>query len=174
MPYWDQWWNYLAAHPEVASAIDVVGRLTLAIMAAAAVGMEREFRRKPAGLRTHMLVSLGAAMIMISAIDLCRDVPSSATALRLDPIGAISGIVGGIGFLGAGSILKDHDNIHGITTAASIWVAAAIGICCGIGEYFTVIAGVILALIILVVLAILEDRVLDTKNETPPSAEPHE
>jgi len=98
--------------------------LLLATFLGAVVGIEREITVKPAGLRTHMLVSLGSCLFTIISI-----------GFDFDPARIASGIVAGIGFIGAGAIWAENDKIQGITTASSLWVTAAIGLAVGVGDY---------------------------------------
>jgi putative Mg2+ transporter-C (MgtC) family protein len=98
--------------------------LLLATALGAVVGIEREITIKPAGFRTHMLVSLGSCLFTIISV-----------GFDLDPTRIASGIVAGIGFIGAGAIWAEKDKIRGITTASSLWVTAAIGVTVGIGDY---------------------------------------
>ena len=107
--------------------LDLVWRLLLSAGLGAALGLEREYRRKPAGLRTNILIAIGSALFTILSI--------SMTASTGDPSRVAGQIVTGIGFLGGGAILRNRDTVHGMTTAATIWVNAAIGIACGIGQY---------------------------------------
>jgi len=106
------------------SELDIVLKLSLALLFSALVGVEREKTRHPAGLKTHMLVCIGSTMItMVSA------------QIFNSPVVA-AGIVTGIGFLGAGTIFKDKDHVRGLTTAASIWTIAGVGLALGSGAYF--------------------------------------
>jgi putative Mg2+ transporter-C (MgtC) family protein len=102
----------------------VLLRLAAAVGVGALIGLDRELRRKPAGLRTLALVALGSAVFIIETIDTTRGVYTDATSR------VIQGIVTGVGFLGAGSIMRsaDEESVRGLTTAASIWLAAATGI----------------------------------------------
>ena len=110
----------------------------------AAIGLEREYRRKPAGLRTNILIALGSAMFTIISIQLGH---GGGTPDRI-----AAQVVTGMGFLGGGAILRSGNSVHGMTTAATIWVNAAIGMAAGAGEY--ALAAVV-AVITLVVLAVL-------------------
>ena len=98
--------------------------LLLAVALGATVGVEREKSHKPAGLRTHMLVSLGACLFAMMS-----------TSFGAQPAQVAGGIVAGIGFIGAGTIWAEKDKVQGITTAASLWATAAIGLTAGIGDY---------------------------------------
>lgn len=121
--------------PELALDEAVV-RILLVLVLAGAVGVERELRDQEAGLRTHMLVGVGAALFVIagnfawSGLDF-----GSREGVVLDPSRVVAYVVTGVGFLGAGTILKNGGSIKGLTTAASLWVVAAIGVVVGSGEY---------------------------------------
>ena len=125
-------------------------RLFLAAGLGAAIGVERELRQKAAGLRTNMLIALGSAVFTVVSLEL------ASTGGTPDRIAAQ--IVTGIGFLGAGSILRSGRSIHGMTTAATIWVNASVGMAAGAGLYTVAIAGTIITLIVLAVLPYLEQR----------------
>jgi putative Mg2+ transporter-C (MgtC) family protein len=109
-----------------------IGELALALLLSALIGVEREIRQKSAGLRTHTLVGLGAALFMLISKYGFNDVIEPGRVV-LDPSRVAAQIVTGIGFLGAGLIFVRHDSVRGLTTAASIWVTAAIGACAGAG-----------------------------------------
>lgn len=129
----------------------VIGlRLLLAVTLGAAIGFERELRGKDAGLRTHMLVSLGAAIFIL--------VPVTSGMPAAEVSRVMQGVIAGIGFLGAGAILKQEKDqeVKGLTTAASIWVAAAVGISAGYGREATAVASTLVALFVLAVLGRLE------------------
>lgn len=133
--------------------LHVLIRLTAAILLGAVVGVQREKAGKPAGLRTHMLVCLGTTVLIIS----CASVGmSSDSQARI-----IQGIVTGIGFLGAGSILKLNEDrdIQGLTTAAGVWMTAAIGVAVGLGSLGVALLSTLFTLIILSVLGRLERHV---------------
>ena len=131
-------------------------RLLVALASAALIGWEREAKDRPAGLRTHILVGLGACLFTILALDLYHRQGAFPELGATDPQKVISGVVGGIGFLGAGAILQSRGRIHGLTTAAGIWVVAAIGVAAGCGHYSAVGMTTALALVVLYVLAKLE------------------
>jgi putative Mg2+ transporter-C (MgtC) family protein len=118
--WWGEDWNI------------VLARLALAVGLGAIIGMERQFRQKSAGLRTHMMVALGSALFM----DISIRVPEVVNAPLADPTRIGAQIISGIGFLGAGAILHSRGLVIGLTTAASIWLSAAIGMACGSGLYF--------------------------------------
>ena len=114
-------------------------RLILSVVFGGLIGLEREVVHKPAGVRTHMLVSLGSALFVLIAL--------TAIPEGVDKI--IAGIATAIGFLGAGTIFKAKSEVHGLTTAASIWAVAAVGLAVGLGYYLMTIISVVLILIVL-------------------------
>lgn len=126
-------------------------RLALAAALGMAIGIERELRRKPAGLRTNMLIALGSALFTIVSLEVGR-MYSGAAADRI-----AAQIVTGIGFLGGGAILRSGSDVHGLTTAATAWVNAAIGMAAGTGAYAVALVGTILTLVVLVVLPPIEN-----------------
>ena len=128
--------------------LDLVWRLLLSAGLGAALGLEREYRRKPAGLRTNILIAIGSALFTILSI--------SMTGSTGDPSRVAGQIVTGIGFLGGGAILRNRDTVHGMTTAATIWVNAAIGVACGVGQYELAAVSTALTLVVLVVLPPIE------------------
>lgn len=135
---------------DIEQATVVALRLILATALGAVIGYEREARGKDAGLRTHMLVSLGAALFVL--------VPVTSEMETADVSRVMQGIISGIGFLGAGTILKQSGNLEvkGLTTAASIWVAAAVGMSAGYGREATAVASTLVALFVLSVIGRLE------------------
>lgn len=126
---------------------DLLLRLGAAIVAGAVIGLNRDLRNRPAGVRTHGLVGLGSALVMVAAVELPGDPGQAAAAVR-----AMQGVLTGIGFLGAGVILHQRDgrSVRGLTTAATIWVTAALGLVCGLGRW--TLAGMALGLALLVLL----------------------
>jgi len=122
--------------------LDVFVRLGAALLAGAVIGFDREIRDKPAGLRTLTLVSLGSAVFVLAALD-------GGTADSTSRV--IQGIITGIGFLGAGTIIhgRDEHSVRGLTTAAAVWLAAAIGIACAMANWALVLAGSVFGLLVL-------------------------
>lgn len=130
-------------------------RLVLAMMLSVVVGLDREIRHKPLGLRTNMLVALGAASFSLMAlqlVDLLRDGPE---VVRIDPVRVMEAIVGAIGFLGAAAIIQGRYEIFGATTGASIWVVGAIGMACGFGFYELALTISVAGMLVLTVLGLL-------------------
>lgn len=126
---------------------ELVIRLLLAAFLGGVVGLEREAARRAAGLRTHTLVALGSALIMMTNLHLF-EVYSGVT--KLDPTRMAAQVVSGIGFLGAGTIIRSGLNVQGLTTAASLWVVAATGMAVGCGYYKAAIVTTMLVLVGLV------------------------
>jgi putative Mg2+ transporter-C (MgtC) family protein len=112
---------------------ELVWRIVLATVLGGAVGIERELSDQPAGFRTHMLVSLGAALFTLAGAYGLGDFRDSGIQVRFDPTRIAAQVVTGIGFLGAGAILRRGVNVRGLTTAAALWVTAAIGTAVGLG-----------------------------------------
>ena len=113
-----------------------IARLLLVMVLAGAVGLERELRDQEAGLRTHMLVGLGAALFVITGNFAWSELEfGNEAGVVLDPSRVVAYVITGIGFLGAGTIIKHGISIKGLTTAASLWVVAAVGVAIGAGEY---------------------------------------
>jgi putative Mg2+ transporter-C (MgtC) family protein len=149
---------------------EILTRLLLACALAALIGLDRELRSKPVGLRTMMLVSLGAAAFSIVVLEMVQtmdEVGTGQARLAMDPSRVVEGIVGGIGFLGAGAIIQGRDRVLGVTTGASIWVVGAIGMACGFGFYVhaAIVTGI--AILVLTVLGALEHWMLGPKDEAP-------
>jgi len=141
------------------SLLDIVVRLSLALLVGAVIGFEREIRHKPAGLRTHMLVSFGSAILVLIPIQLGQAEASADALSRV-----IQGIAAGVGFLGGGEILHQSQQesgqvrVRGLTSAAAIWVSAALGIAAGCGLLPLILIGSLIALFVLMVLKRLEPR----------------
>jgi putative Mg2+ transporter-C (MgtC) family protein len=131
--------------------LELVLRLVLATVLAGVIGLERELRDQPAGFRTHMLVSLGACLFaVVSAYSVEAFLGADRPGFRYDPTRIAAQIVTGIGFLGAGAIIRSGMSVRGLTTAASLWVVAAIGTAIGLGGYL--VGGVTAAISILALL----------------------
>lgn len=115
--------------------IDVIGRLFLASLLGGLIGLERELHGRPAGFRTHLLVSLGSCLFVTTSIEFYRIYGnfSGVGPVGVDPARVAAQVVTGIGFLGAGAIIREGSSIRGLTTAACLWIAAAIGLSCGAG-----------------------------------------
>lgn len=142
---------------------DALARLALAALLGSIIGLEREFREREAGLRTHLLVSLGAALFTIVSAFGFHDVLAHdpQAVVRLDPSRIAAQIVSGIGFLGAGAIIRQGFSIRGLTTAATLWVVAAIGMAAGAGFYSVAVITTAIALVALWPLRFIAYRAID-------------
>jgi putative Mg2+ transporter-C (MgtC) family protein len=156
--------------PDTGQVFRLLVRLSVAALLGAVIGIDREWRRKDSGLRTHMLVALGAAVFTAAPVEAGMEV----TDLR----SVIQGIATGVGFLGAGTILKlgEGRRVLGLTTAAAIWLTAAVGMAVGMGLLWPAIIGVVLCWVVLTPFQLLEwlffprspDSRPDHDGETPP------
>ena len=136
----------------------IIGRVAGALVIGALIGFERTFRGRPAGFRTHSLVCVASAILMIVTVYQNQWMTFvEHDAIRTDPTRMAQGIMTGIGFLGAGVIFKDGLTVRGLTTAASIWITSAIGILVGIGFWFAAIVGAAASLIVLALFRFVEN-----------------
>ncbi|MCM8797790.1 MAG: MgtC/SapB family protein [Candidatus Omnitrophica bacterium] len=135
---------------------EIILRLATTMLLSGFIGFERQMHRRIAGLRTHILVSLGSCLIMLTSLyvfDIYKDVAS------VDPARIAAGVITGIGFLGAGTIIRDSGGVRGLTTAASLWVVAGIGLTVGCGFFSAAVFATIFTLIALFFLRRLEDKI---------------
>jgi putative Mg2+ transporter-C (MgtC) family protein len=126
--------------------VEIALKLGVALVLGALIGMEREVHKKTAGLRTHMIVCLSSALLMVLSTEVARDM-----GFEGDPTRIAAGVMTGIGFLGAGTIIKQGATVQGLTTAACIWTAAAVGLAVGVGYYIPAVIVVLLTLLTLLV-----------------------
>ena len=161
--------SLLSASVPTLSNWELLARLGVAAGLGAALGLERELRDHEAGIRTNLLVCLGSAVFTImSAYGFEDFLHSGAAVVRADPTRIAAQIVTGIGFLGAGAIIRDGLNVRGLTTAANMWVVAALGIACGAGDYDVALIGAGIALAALWPLRVAADRTVDRwRRESP-------
>lgn len=166
--WWNEVWRTLLQEfsdiGDAAQLTRVTVRLLIAAILGGMLGFEREQKGKAAGMRTHMLVSLGAALFVL--------VPEMAGGDTGNISRVVQGIVAGIGFLGAGTILKGHgddtSHVKGLTTAAGLWMTAAIGISAGMGREATAVLSTLLALIILALMPKLASYLIPARKDTGP------
>ncbi|MBS0365964.1 MAG: MgtC/SapB family protein [Proteobacteria bacterium] len=138
--------------PDLADLVRIFGRLSVALTLGAVVGLQRESAGKAAGVRTHMLVALGTALLVVAASD------AGFASTELSRV--VQGLITGMGFLGGGAILKltqEHE-IRGLTTAAGIWLTAAASIAAGLGQIAAAVIGTLFGLLVLAVVVRLEQR----------------
>lgn len=132
--------------------LELVPRLVAAFIIGTVLGLERERRGKPAGLRTHVLVAVASAVLMALSELMRAGLPEAAG----DPVRMAQGVLAGIGFIGAGTILRQEEQITGITTAGTIWMAASLGLVAGAGFYILAAAGTLLAALAIIALGRLD------------------
>jgi len=123
-------------------------RFAVSIIVGGLIGLERELEHKPAGLRTMILVCLGSTVFMLIGLEL--------GALGSDLGRIVAGVITGVGFLGAGAVIRAGGDVHGLTTAATIWLASGLGLAVGAGYYLLVIIATVLALAVLRILGVVE------------------
>ncbi len=144
-------------HPAV-DTFDIALRLLAAVAVGMLIGFDREWRGKPMGVRTLALVALGSALACVTTVHL-RALGGDPEAISRVVQGVLTGVLTGIGFLGAGAVLqrRDSGDVEGLTTAATVWVTAALGIACGLASWTVVATGVGLTMVVLVLLNPLDD-----------------
>jgi putative Mg2+ transporter-C (MgtC) family protein len=143
--------------------LELLGRLVVAFVLAGALGWERESAKKAAGLRTHMLVGVASALFVSLGFAATTGFPGDPASIRLEPMAIIQAVAVGVGFLGSGIVRVEGsgNRPHGLTTAASVWACAGVGMCAGFGKYLLGAGATLLLLIALRVVAHLEERVRD-------------
>jgi putative Mg2+ transporter-C (MgtC) family protein len=150
-------------------AVESALRLVLAVVAGGLVGLEREVRGRQAGFRTYILVCLGSALVMIVSTEFARHAwPNRADGINLniDPARIAYGVMTGVGFLGAGTIIHNRGSIRGLTTAAGLWCVAAVGLAVGVGIYLLAAVAVLLMLAALWILDYAEDMIPKLRYRT--------
>ena len=142
--------------------IQVTIRLILSVILAGFIGLERQMHRRTAGLRTHILVGLGSCLIMLTSLYIFAIYKNE---VPLDPARIAAGVITGIGFLGAGAIIRDKSGVKGLTTAASLWLVAGVGLSVGCGFYSAAIVTTLLALVVLLFLRHIEEAVFGREEK---------
>ncbi|HEY0938997.1 MAG TPA: MgtC/SapB family protein [Steroidobacter sp.] len=148
----------LGGYHTVLPPLEAVLRVFMAVIVGSLIGLDRELRKKPAGLRTHILISLAAALFTLITFELHQQFAVVGGTRTADPVRIIEAVTAGVAFLAAGAIIQSRSGVHGLTTGANMWLAGALGVACGAGYYLIAIIGTVFALIVLVVLAKLEAR----------------
>ena len=136
----------------------IVARLIGAAVLGAVIGIEREWRARPAGLRTHMLTSLAAAVFTLLTIEIVRGSLVTGDAAQADPVRIVEAVTAGVAFLAAGAIIQGRGRVHGLTTGAGMWLAGAIGVAAGLGQWLVGISAMLIGVFVIVVLGWLEIR----------------
>jgi len=142
--------------------LEIFIRLFLSLILSGLIGLERQVHRRTAGLRTHILVGLGSCLIMLTSLYIFAIYKNE---VALDPARIAAGVITGIGFLGAGAIMREGEGVKGLTTAASLWVVAGIGLATGCGFYKAALFTTILALITLFFLRYAERLMLGKEEQ---------
>ena len=158
------------AHPTFLAFPVIVARLMFAALLGAAIGFEREWRARPAGLRTHILICVAAATFGILTVEIAHLDIFEGNATRVDPVRAIEAVTAGVAFLAAGSILFSRGEVQGLTTGAGMWLAGAVGLASGIGLWQIAGLGTLLILVVLGLLHGFEVRLgiaADKKDDAP-------
>jgi putative Mg2+ transporter-C (MgtC) family protein len=146
----------------------IAARLLFAAILGASIGFEREWRQRPAGLRTHILICVAAATFGVLTIEIAHLPVFGREAVVTDPIRAVEAVTAGVAFLAAGSILFARGEVQGLTTGAGMWLAGAVGLCCGLGLWQIAGFGTLLVLVVLGLLHTVEVRfgiAADKKDE---------
>lgn len=148
----------------------VAARMLLAAAFGAAIGFEREWRERPAGLRTHILVCVAAATFAILTIEIVHAPMFEGPSVRFDPLRVVEAVTAGVAFLAAGVVIFTRGEIHGLTTGAGMWMAGSIGLACGLGLWQVAGFATLLSLLVLGVLHTLEHKMAqayEAKAEPP-------
>lgn len=143
----------------------IIARLAAAAGFGMAIGIDRELNRHQAGLRTHMLICVAAALFTIMAVELIFLSAQASASAQPDLLRIIEAVTAGVAFLGAGAIIQARGAVHGMTTAAGMWLAGAIGVAAGAGYYGIALAATVMGVIILTVLGLVQKRVVKTTND---------
>lgn len=147
----------------------IIARIAIAGLLGAIIGFEREMRNRPAGLRTHMLTAIAAAVFTVMTFEIYYEmVELNASIARLDPLRVIEAVTAGVAFLSAGAIIRSGGNIKGLTTGAAMWMAGAIGVACGAGFYGVAVAAAVFVLVITSILGLFEKKVLHSEDPKDP------
>lgn len=146
--------------------VDDLVAMVVSLVLGTTLGWERQMGRKPAGLRTHALVCIGSTLFVLVGRHAIQASTAPGVNINVDPTRIIHGVITGVGFLGAGAILRQEGYVRGLTTAASIWVVAAVGVAVGVHAYALAVTGSVLGLIVLEGLRWLE-RSLPSRMEPP-------
>lgn len=139
--------------------LEMAGRLAIAMVLGAVLGLDREFRNRPAGLRSHILVALASASFTLMTYSIVDLWSRDGEIVQVDPMRLLEAIVTGISFLGAGTIIQSRGTVLGVTTGASLWLTGAIGVACGIGNIPLAVVTTAFGIIVLLGLGKLQERV---------------
>jgi putative Mg2+ transporter-C (MgtC) family protein len=155
----------------------IFARFVGAILLGGIIGFEREAKNRPAGLKTHIMVALAAAVFSIISIEAIHMTALASDNFKPDPLRVIEAVTAGVAFLAAGTIVLSRGEIHGITTGASLWLAGAIGLCLGFGQWVVGFAAVVAGISILFVVGFMESKLdmggsMPVDGDSPPKGGP--
>lgn len=150
--------NLFSSFETQASTVEITMRLVIPVLLASVIGLNREWVRKPAGLRTHILVALASATFAVISHEMFLDAVDEGG--RPDPVRVVEAVVTGVAFLGAGAIIRQSGHVEGITTGASIWLAGAVGVAGGTGHFTVAAITTALGVVTLIVVSWLERRLI--------------
>lgn len=155
--------------------LDYGARLLAATVMGGVIGLDREAKDRPAGLRTHMLTSLAAALFTVLTLELHADVNARDPNASTDPLRIIEAVTAGVAFLAAGAIIHGRGRVQGLTTGAGMWLAGAVGVACGSAHYLLAVVALVLATIVLAMLKPLERWLVpggrDKRADEPPAGD---
>ena len=144
---------------------EIAVRMGVAILLGGLIGLERELKDRPAGLRTNMMVSLASATFTLLSAELISESTEVSTVIRIDTLRIIEAVIAGVASLGAGAIIRAGRDVRGLTTGASLWMSGAIGVSCGGGFYVIAVTASLLALIVLYLLNLFENWLRESKTD---------
>ncbi len=154
------------------TSIEILTRLIIAVFIGGIIGFEREYKNRPAGLRTHMLVCVGSCVISIiqmlmieEATNMVLTNPVLSSSIKVDIGRMAAGVISGMGFIGAGTIIHHKGSISGLTTAATLWIVSCLGIAIGMGYYFLSISTTVIILLVVVLIKKFEKKHFDKSEE---------
>jgi putative Mg2+ transporter-C (MgtC) family protein len=151
--------------------LEIVERLGAALLAGGAIGLDREWLRKPAGLKTHMIFALASAMMSVMALEIYYSQIDRGPGGNPDATRVLQGIITGMSFLGAGAIIRGQHKVHGLTTGAGVWLAGGLGMVFGLGQYRLGVVAVALGLIVLVFIRLIEPKNIKDRRQEFEKAE---
>ncbi|MBC2778334.1 MgtC/SapB family protein [Parasphingopyxis marina] len=151
--------DWLPGNAETAETLlEISMRLGIAVLLCGILGLERERKERPAGLRTYMMVGLAAALFTVITVEMSLGLSDEQSGIRSDPIRIIEAVTAGVAFLAAGTIIIRRGDVSGLTTGAGMWMSGAIGVACGAGYYAVASVATVLALVIFVIVRLFENR----------------
>ncbi len=159
--------QFTAAFSTTTPFWEIFFRMLMACIFAFAIGFDREYRGRPAGLRTNMLTALAASAFAIIAIEMIHELGENGEVTQLDPIRVVEAVTAGVAFLAAGTIIQSRGDVRGLTTGAGMWLSGAVGLACGAGFLAVGFVATLMAIFILVPLDKIEKHLPRKKRRTP-------